>query len=96
MSETKFTTCELVMEAESSAREARKKGDDDWSSPLALAYYQVSLELRRIVSRHVLKGKCAACREDELRRPSAEFIRDLASNAIHSLADISLGIEVPQ
>jgi hypothetical protein len=68
MSKTDITTCEFVLEAESAAREARKKATSDWSSPVSMAYYQVSLELRRIVSRHVAKDHCVACKEDEARR----------------------------
>jgi hypothetical protein len=96
MSRSDITTCEFVLEAEYSAREARKKAADDWSSPLALAYYQVSLELRRIVSRHVAKEECAACRGDETRRQATECIAHLGSSVIHSLVGDGLGNGVTQ
>lgn len=66
-----ITTCEVILELESAAREVRRKAGDDWSSPVSMAYYQCSLELRRIVSRHVNKNECAACREDEKQLQAA-------------------------
>jgi hypothetical protein len=96
MSRIDIITCEFVLEAESSAREARKKAGDDWSSPLALTYYQVSLELRRIVSRHVSKQECATCREDEARRQAPGCIVDLGVSVIRSLAGNGLGSGVTQ
>jgi hypothetical protein len=62
------SSCEFINEIEASAREVRRKAGGDWSSPVAMAYYQCSLELRRIVFRHTNKEECAACREDEDRR----------------------------
>jgi hypothetical protein len=48
-------TCEFVREIEAAAREVRRKASDDWSSPVSTAYYQCSLELRRIVSRRSIR-----------------------------------------
>jgi hypothetical protein len=60
-------TCEYVKNLEASAREVRRKaGNEDWASPVSLAYYQCALELRRLVHIHIAKGRCAACREDGL------------------------------
>jgi hypothetical protein len=67
MSETEITTCEFIKEVESAAREARRKGGEDLCSPLAMAYFQVSLEMRKLVHRHITRGQCSACREDENR-----------------------------
>jgi hypothetical protein len=67
MSEPEITTCEFIKEVESAAREARRKGGDDPSGPLAMAYYALSLEMRKLVHRHITRGQCSACREDENR-----------------------------
>ena len=64
MSESNITRCEFVEEVENAAREARKKGSAlDWQGTLAAAYAQTSLELRRIVHRHI--ERCPICRENE-------------------------------
>ena len=62
-----ISNCEFVREVEAAAKEARNKGAADWNGPLALAYADVSLELRRIVNRHIRRGQCAVCRADERR-----------------------------
>jgi hypothetical protein len=63
MSEVNSTPepCEFVREIEATAREVRRKASADWSSPLSLAYYTCSLELRRIVSRHITRSQCSTC-----------------------------------
>jgi hypothetical protein len=84
MSEVTITpsTCEFINEIEASAREVRRKAGGDWSSPVAMAYYQCSLELRRIVSRHINKDECAACRQDESRQVS-EQLHPRMNHAFH-------------
>jgi hypothetical protein len=77
MSVIDITTCEYVLEAESAAREAREKAAEDWSKPLSMAYAEVSLQLRKIVHRHIQRGQCASCREDETRRGAAASIAGL-------------------
>jgi hypothetical protein len=79
MSEVEITTCEFIKEVESAAREARKKAASDWSSPIALNYVQVAVELQKVVSRHVSKGQCASC------------IADLSANAMHPLVSAGVG-----
>jgi len=74
MSEIEISTCEFIKEVESAAREARRKGGEDPSGPLAMAYYALSLELRKLVHRHIRKGHCASCKEDETRRLGAGSI----------------------
>ena len=67
MPNIEITTCEFILEVESAARESRRKAAGDVSTPIEMAYYQTSLELRRIVDRHIRRGQCAACRADERR-----------------------------
>jgi hypothetical protein len=91
MSEVEISTCEFIKEVESAAREARNKAASDWSSPLSMAYYHCSLELRRIVSRHVSKDECACCRRDESRRQASERTSMLAYHD-HSRQASTMGV----
>jgi hypothetical protein len=55
--------CEIANEIEASALEARKKAASvGWTTPNGFIYAEVSLSLRRILHRHVLK--CAVCAQD--------------------------------
>jgi hypothetical protein len=52
--------CEFTKEIEASALEAHKKAAAaGWSTPNGLVYAEVSLSLRRVLHRHVLK--CGVC-----------------------------------
>jgi hypothetical protein len=83
MSEVEISTCEFIKEVESSAREARRKGGEDPSGPLAMAYYALSLELRKLVHRHISRAQCSACHEDEKRRHTREHMRSSTNRAYH-------------
>jgi len=63
MSEVIIIQCEFTREVNQAASEACKKAAADWKSPLAAAYAQVSLELRRILERHA--SKCAICLKED-------------------------------
>jgi hypothetical protein len=78
------STCEFINEIEASAREVRRKAGVDWSGPVAMAYYQASLELRRIVARHIRREQCPACREDEDRRKGDAFTHPVHSVSLYS------------
>jgi hypothetical protein len=71
---TNAEPCELVREIEAAAREVRRKAADDWSSPVSTAYYQCSLELKRIVSRHRARRLCVLCREEEAQLDCASDV----------------------
>jgi hypothetical protein len=66
-----ISNCEFVRELEAAAKDAYSKGAADWNAPIAIAYGQVSLEMKRIVNCHIRRGHCAACRADELRSKAA-------------------------
>jgi hypothetical protein len=83
MSQVEIATCEFIKEVESSAREARRKGGEDPSGPSAMAYHSLSLELRKLVHRHISRSQCSACHHDEKRRHTREHMRPSTDLAFH-------------
>jgi len=71
-----LTTCTFAAEVENAASGAIQKASRDWNAPLATAYAQVALELRRILHRHF--AKCVVCRQEDpagnrIARPASQM-----------------------
>jgi hypothetical protein len=74
-------TFEIVNEIEAIGMEVRRKANAACQSHVSMAYYQTSLEMRRILHRHIAKGHCAACLADEARRHGAASIAGLTQDS---------------
>lgn len=91
MSTTEYTTCDFVKEVENAAREAKGKAAEDWNSPLSTSYFHASLELRKIVLRHVRAGRCRSCSQDQSRHKVSEQASPSMPRVPQDISQVSMG-----